>query len=516
MEWTKDDLAQFAQKGLSVAQVEDQLAVLKGALPVATLRRPCTLGDGVLQLDRAQDDAWLGRWEAAAKEGRISHFIPASGAATRMFQSAVLAQQTGCTTLLALLKRIDEGEEALLPAAVGLSRIREMALWDVLYGAAPELAFSVEVDRIDDVLEVMLDTLSLATKPKGLIPFHRSETGLRTPVAEHLEEARALSVGPSAAPEPLGGVKDVLNPAEGSPIRVHFTVAQGQTEAFAQEVARHLQTWSEDDASRLEVTYSTQLSMTDCVAVKGPQERFRAASGEVLFRPGGHGALLHNLAGLDGDIVMMKNIDSVVPDRFRPAVVHWRKRLVGVALEIEAKAQEFLRRWEDDRAFQEAMTWAGEQFGQCLDYPEDLPAFLNRPIRVCGMVANEGQPGGGPFWLRDEVGESVQIVEGAQLNRDDAGQVQIWSQSTHFNPVDMVCILKDRAGGAIDLHQYVDERAWIVTHKQQGSESLKVLENPGLWNGAMAKWNTVFVEIPARTFNPVKTWADLLNERHQD
>ena len=490
MSFSTSDREQLEARGWTEASVSHQLAVLRGEKPTAKLVRPCTFGDGVQRLDESHDTERFQRCDAASQAGRIGYFVPASGAATRMFQSAVLAHQGGYTTLAELKAASDP---AMAPAVKALSGLKEMALWTLLQETAPELSFSVDDGRIDDVFEVLLNTLQLAGRPKGLIPFHRYSHGVRTPVAEHIEDALGLA-GDHAVD-----------------ITMHFTVGQGHEAAFEAAVAAHLR----QDGQRIAFEWSNQDPHTDCIALNDAGEMFRASDGRLLFRPGGHGSLLHNLAALGGDVVLIKNIDSVVPDRFRTDVLLWRRRMVGLALELEERAHFWLRQLEAGQDWQECAAWVRSQFGRSVASAEALASVLNRPIRVCGMVANEGQPGGGPFWIEGRNGITPQIVEGAQLQADDPEQVAIWNQSTHFNPVDMVCLLRDRSGLPFALGEYVDPTAWIVTEKRHQGVPLRALENPGLWNGSMADWNTVFVDIPSSTFNPVKTWADLLDERHQ-
>ena len=495
MSFSASDIAQCVAHGLEPDAMAQQLEVLRGPLPYAVLERPCTPGDGLEQIQREAEAQYLQAWRHSANAQRVSCFVPASGAATRMFQSLVVAREQGVQTLSELQARVQAGEAALAPASIALTGLQELAVWDSLLAATPELLFSVQDGRVDEVLSVMLDGLKLSTRPKGLVPFHRTQHGIRTPVEEHLEETRLLC-GEQGA-------------------RVHFTVGcgvQGAFEAVVEEYCRR-------SGATVGVDYSSQRPATDTIALDAQGAPFRTGDGQLLLRPGGHGSLLQNLQDTAGDLVCIKNIDSVVPERLREPVMRWRRCLVGMTAALQAEVFGWLEALESGEAgaLDTAVGGVSERFGVQLKQPntQSVQQALRRPIRVCGMVANDGEPGGGPFWVRNARGVSRQIVEGAQLHREDGEQMKRWNASTHFNPVDMVCALRDRHGVPFSLSEFVDEQAWLVTTKSYDGRSLTALENPGLWNGAMAHWNTVFVQVPRSTFNPVKTLADLLGPTHR-
>jgi len=349
------------------------------------------------------------------------------------------------------------------------------------------------------VLDTMLDDLGFASMPKGLIPFHRSPLGPRTAFQEQLDEAHQVVA------------------TDGGAGRVHFTVSPEYHERIAAHCA--------DSAH--EVTFSEQAPSTDTVAVDLDDRPLRDADGRLVFRPGGHGALIDNLGALQGDVVFVKNIDNVVPASRRAGVVEHQRLLAGVLLERQARAHEYWHRLhEDSETVEEALSFA--QNGLHRTPPGAVATggtdarrawlfdVLARPIRVCGMVRNEGEPGGGPFWVRAADGsESLQIVESSQIDHADPVQERHFKASTHFNPVDLVCAVRDPEGRPLDLSRFVDPDTGFIANKSKDGVDLKALERPGLWNGAMAHWNTIFVEVPLTTFNPVKTVFDLLRPAHQ-
>lgn len=525
MRFTPEDVAYLEGRGMSVEDCLEQHRVLSGPKPMVSPRRPCTLEDGLHVIPTVNDDLWSSLFEAAAREGRLGHFIPASGAATRMFRSLLHVKAQGIETLETLCLAVEEGHGELAPAIEPLTHIRDMAVWPHLVEAVPTLADCDPHQNVSLIVSAMFEHLHLDQCPKGLVPFHEAPDpegkprslstvfqwiqslaegvdlpairNTRSAMAEHLEEARALV-------------------PDSAPIVVHFTVGAHHQATFEAAVQAQLATWPAADRARCTVSFSIQDRRTDCIALNADGTLARTDEGQVLFRPGGHGALLGNLAAHGRSITLIKNIDSVVSYRHRHLVVPWRKRLVGYALHLEQHAQAFLTRFEEERAFSEAKDWLWETFGHALDDSDHLPEVLRRPIRVCGMVADEGHVGGGPYWVSDCDGYgSVHIIESAQLDMADASVRATMQEATHFNPVDIVCVMGTHFGREDALDAFADPRWWMVTEKSQGTATLRVLERPGLWNGAMAKWNTVFVELPAETFNPVKQFGDLLSQRHR-
>jgi hypothetical protein len=347
--------------------------------------------------------------------------------------------------------------------------------------------------------------LDYARLPKGLLPFHRLDGETRTAFVEHLAETAQL-VG------------------AGHPARLHGTVSPEHRPLFERQLAEWREPLEERYGCRFEVTFSVQQPATDTLALGPDGEALRDADDRLLLRPGGHGALLANLAELEGEVVLLRNIDNVVPDRRKADNLHWDRLLGGLLLELaesrRALLEQLHRHPGDPEVCRRARAYLHEDLGFDLSggepAGEHLIALLDRPLRVCGMVVNHGEPGGGPFWVRNADGRlSRQIVEAAQIDRSDPEQAAILAAATHFNPVDLACTLRDGRGRPYELARFVDQAAAIVTGKVQNGQPIRILERPGLWNGGMAGWHTVFVELPESTFNPVKTVFDLLRPAHQ-
>ncbi len=505
--FTADDLAQFARLGVPVGQVEQQLEALRHPPSPAALARPCRPGDGIRLLTPADHDDLLARWARAAAAGRLSKFVPASGAATRMFAALRWWRSRPEIADLAVLRRAAAAEPL---AAQALAAIEG---WDRLPFEPTRPAVSATADRSARAA-AFLDELGHGDAPKGLVPFHRTPDGPRTAFEEHLVEAAAY-----------------LRAGEQRTCRLHFSVAPEQLARFAAAYDGCRAGLEQRLDLRFDVAFSTQARATDTLALGADLAPLRQGDGSLLFQPSGHGALLRNLAALDGDLVLIKNIDNVVPEDRQGIVVLWQRLLMGMLsrLQEEVSRQQAAlaaARGAEDPAVAGAAAFLAAELGvepplsvrtvggQALtDWVRDR---LQRPLRVCGMVPATGEPGGGPFWVRDGQGAvSPQIVEAAQVALHDAEQRAVWEAATHFNPVDLACGLLDAQGRPYDLERYVDPAAGFVTDKTWQGESIKTLERPGLWNGAMAGWNTLFVEIPAATFAPVKTVLDLLRPEHQ-
>lgn len=480
-----------------------QMELLRDPPPPVELVRPCTLGDGIRRLPEVEHPRWLRLHEEAASLGRFTKFVPASGAATRMFRDLVAVWREGSDL---------EGSKAALAFLQSLPRF---AFYEDLKEAMAKDGLDLQGEpsqgRSLTVLEYLLGPkgLNYANLPKGLLKFHRYPEGGRTAFEEHLVEAAYY-------------VKDAKGVC-----RLHFTVSPEHREAFEALYERVHSLYEGRLGVRFDVSFSEQAPCTDTVALDPEGHPFRLPDGTLLFRPGGHGALLLNLQALGADLVYIKNIDNVVPDHLKPPMVHWKRVLGGYLVELQGRLYRLLRELDEgggDPA--EGIQFAKEVFH--LDPPEDWGSMtegerkrflleeLDRPVRVCGVVPNQGEPGGGPFWVRDRDGKvSPQIVEEAQVDMTSPRQREIWARSTHFNPVDIVCGLRDFRGRPFDLSRFVDPQAVIITEKSKDGRPLKALEHPGLWNGSMAGWLTAFVEVPPETFNPVKVVNDLLRKAHQ-
>lgn len=517
--FTPADYEQMERLGISVAEVERQLSIFRKGVPPLQLEKPCTVDDGIERLNSDQQADLIARWQEASAKGRLSEFVPASGAATRMFAflyrvrkelpritradiEAGAAREDGdyqdFQKFIASLDRfafVEPLREAMAQASISLD----------------ERVTSGEYTKIVDFL-LQPEGLDFGSMPKALIPFHRYPDQLRTPVEEHLVEV-------------------IHTVADGSPhCRLHFTVAPEIEQAVVKHGRQAAIEYGEHFGVHYELTFSVQSPATNTLAVDLDNRPFRRGDGSLLFRPGGHGALLENLNRLQGDVVFIKNIDNVVTDSQRDPVVHYQKVLAGRLLELQDKVFHYVKllsigplRVRDQEEIADfvsnGLKAISEEELSRLTEEERLSRIfraLNRPLRVCGMVINRGEPGGGPFWVREPSGRlSLQIVEGSQVDDTSLEQVDIFESSTHFNPVNLVCGLRDFQGRPLDLFQYVNPLAVFIARKTEEGREVKALERPGLWNGGMAYWNTIFVEIPEETFNPVKTINDLLRGGHQ-
>lgn len=504
------DARQLAARGLTIADARRQLERL--ATPPAATRvlRPCRVGDGIVQIPPEAEERLLARAEALRAEGRAAKFVPASGAATRMFKSLAAVRRRSELTSPDALERhaSDPDVAATIRFFESLDRLpfRRLLLRH-LERAGHELGRWPDVDVVP-VLNAVLSRreLGYADMPKGLLPFHRYEE-TRTPLEEHLLEAAST-------------IRDAEDTC-----RVTFSVAPAHADRFRRFIDVACSKWQDRLGVTFEVTVTTQNPSTDTLALDDAGNAVRESDGSLHFRPGGHGALLSCLSEMGGDVVFLKNIDNVVTEKGLETLVKWKRLLAGKLAEVESATHGWCRRLDDaysPSAAREALAFLEKTFTR--DLPDDpdlvrpdvVSSLLRRPIRVCGMVPNSGEPGGGPFWVADRDGvASAQIVEASQIDLDDPAQRAVVRAATHFNPVDLVVSLRDFRGHAFDLRKYVDPDAVFVSRKSIGGHPIRALEHPGLWNGAMARWHTLFVEVPADTFAPVKTVLDLLRPEHQ-
>ena len=511
------DLRQMSKMGIKPEEATRQVALFRDPPPFTRVLRPCRPGDGILSISVAMHGTLLEHFDAAARRGRIAKFVPASGAATRMFKD-LLAFQTDSDTA--------EGTEPSGAVKTFFDDLHRFAFHEDLAAAlgADGIGLEEAVRNGEHrlVLSYLLEKpgLGYADLPKGLLSFHRYPEGPRTPFEEHLVEAAAISC------------------SEDGMCLLHFTVSPEHQDGFERLLDRVRPALEERFDCRFEVTFSTQRHSTDTLAVDPQNRPFRQEDGSLLFRPGGHGSLIDNLRdlGREGwDIVLLKNIDNVVPNGRKPIVHLWKRLLGGCLLSVRERAFTHLDRLEALDGVQgkkaEAVLGEAGDFVEtelCRPLPSGfaeadprerkrfLMEVLDRPIRVCGVVRNQGEPGGGPFWVESPSGGiSPQIVEASQIDPKDPEQQAVLKSSTHFNPVDVACGLRDRHGLPYDLHRFVDPATVFISEKSHEGRPLKALERPGLWNGAMAGWNTVFVEVPDATFAPVKTVLDLLRPEHQ-
>jgi hypothetical protein len=504
--WDSRDHAQLAGRGIAPEEAERQLAVLARPAAWRVLERPCTPGDGIEQLDDARVEALLAAHARAAAPGQVSAFVPASGAATRMFRELLAVRALpGALVPGTVRARADEADQALVRFVEALPRF---AFAGALEQELARRGEALEQVRAAGPWRALLDAflgpdgLDAAALPKGLLPFHRERGETHTAFEEHLIEAVALS----------GDARGTRT--------LDVTVSPEHRAGFVRLLADRLPALVARHGGRWQVELSEQHPSTDTLAGDPGGGPFRDEHGRLLFRPAGHGALLRNLAGSGRDLVFLKNIDNVAVSRLKPHTERWSRALVGLAAELtgELHAHVAALAGGSPGALARAREFAARELGLALAADTDAraaQALLDRPLRVCGMVANTGEPGGGPFWVRDAAGVSRQIVESAEVDPAAAAQQAILRRATHFNPVFMAVSLRAADGTPHALERFVDESAVIVTRKSHGGRGLLALERPGLWNGAMARWHTRFVEVPLAVFNPVKSVFDLLRPEHQ-
>ena len=497
------DLLLLRERNVSEDQVNQQVAQLKRGTKYVQLIRPATIGDGILRLDEGQVDGLTKAFDTDREYYQFTKFVPASGAASRMFKDLFAFAESGMET-----KFTD----------IFFAHIECFAFYPDLNQAVTKLygdniATLLKQGRKVEIVKALLldEGLNYGKLPKALLKFHRYEGFNRLALEEHLVEAARYATD-----------------AQGV-AKLHFTVSPEHEQPFMETVNSLKERYEKQYGVSYDITYSCQKPSTDTVAIDAEGNLFRENNGRILFRPGGHGALIENLNDLGEEIVFIKNIDNVVPEGKAKATIIYKKVLAGLLLQLQQKTFEYLELLDEgslnDTDLDSILRFAKEEL--MIDVPDFVMQYtaiekidylydkLNRPMRICGMVKNEGEPGGGPFWVKNDDDEvSLQIIESSQINHGDAAQENIFQGSTHFNPVDLVCGCWNYKGEAFNLKDYVDPATGFVSNKSKDGRELRALELPGLWNGAMADWITVFVEVPIETFNPVKTVNDLLKPMH--
>ncbi|WP_106790945.1 DUF4301 family protein [Aquimarina sp. Aq78] len=516
MNITDKDIKLIKSKGLTIDKVLSQIEIFKNEIPFVALRSAATLDNGILKFSEHYHSELTKLYDSRVSHLDTIKFVPASGAATRMFKD-----------LFRFLDNYDFKKESLNSYTnhekanairLFLIGLEKFPFYDIVMekvkSAYPKFRSLSEGKQLYIFVEMMLKEkgLNYGTFPKGLFPFHKYDDSIATSFEEHLYEAAGYNAN---------------NKGDS---KLHFTISKEHLEAFKGEFERIKKKVEEKTNTSFSITYSFQKTETDTIAVTEDNEPFRKEDGCLLFRPGGHGALIENLNDLDGDIIYIKNIDNVVVRKYQDEVSGYKKVLAGKLIEIQDEVFRVLNAIDEKKPSEAELKDIKKFLVKQLNVrlPLDFDKFsdtyklqflresLNRPIRVCGMVINEGEPGGGPFWIKRENGRLVlQIIEAPQIDKKDRRQEEILGNATHFNPVDLVCGVRDYNGNKFNLLDFVDPDAGFITEKTMNGKILKALELPGLWNGAMANWISVFVEVPLTTFNPVKTVNDLLKSAHQ-
>ncbi len=506
---TQKDQQQIKERGSQPETVQKQIDNFKKGFPYLEITGAATVGEGIIQLGEEEVKERGERYEKKIQQGvKPLKFVPASGAASRMFKALFEALEE--------CKKSDDPDVALAKNAAA----RQFLANKEKFAFFPELVEALGDKKRDknckSWIEYLLNEkgLNYGSLPKGLLKFHRYENGARTPFEEHLAEGAKYG-------------KDKNNIAS-----LHFTVSPEHQAHFGKLLERIRKKYEDELGVVFDVSFSIQKPSTDTIAVDLNNEPFRDADGKILFRPGGHGALIENLNDLDADVVFIKNIDNVVPDRLKKPTIDYKKALAGVLFKYQDQLFRYQKELNEkhpvalDSAFLAEVSNFLENTlsikppeSQYYTEKEELFHYLrekvNRPLRVCGMVKNEGEPGGGPFLAKNPDGTiSLQVVESSQIDPESVQQQNILKNATHFNPVDLVCGIKNYKGEKFNLIRYTDPATGFISKKSKDGKDLKAQELPGLWNGAMSDWNTLFVEVPIETFNPVKTINDLLREQH--
>ncbi len=509
------DIKQLKEKGIDVRMAEQQIGFLRKGFPFMKLAKASTIQLGIKKLTDKQIKEYIETYDHSENLDRVK-FVPASGAATRMFKALFefdeLFRQSNYNAKIL-------SNDAYKHVKECFDKIRDCAFHNELEKAVIKSGTTISDALKNKNYHIILSSLlgkeglNYGNLPKGLLAFHRYGNHCRTAVEEHLVEGSGYAVN------------------NGNKVRIHLTVSPEHKGAFEALMKKVRKDYEEKYHMKYDIGYSIQRPSTDTLALDDKNEPFRESDGSLHFRPGGHGALLDNLNDIDSDLIFIKNIDNVTHDRNKADTVTYKKALAGLLIHYQEQVFNYIRRLEkpgevSPDLLKEIVSFLSDELGnnlkvkmknQAVLTAEFLLNKLNRPIRVCGMVKNVGEPGGGPFWTVDaDGGISLQIVESSQVNHHDPEQAAILNSATHFNPVDLVCGVKDYKGRKFNLMSYRDPNTGFISKKFKNGKPLKALELPGLWNGSMAYWNTIFVEVPISTFTPVKTVHDLLRPEHQE
>ncbi|MGF1585385.1 MAG: DUF4301 family protein [Bacteroidales bacterium] len=503
--YTEKDLNDLKKRDITARDIEKQVSQFVNGIAYLPVIRPATANDGILNPGADTLNDYINLYESKIPGEKIIKFVPASGAATRMFKD--------------LYSYLDGDGTVSDQVHSFVSNLHEFAFYNDLKDALENDGIDLEKQVISGeykpVIKALLgkEGLNYSELPKGLLAFHRYGMNTRTAFEEHLTEGAMY----------CRGKNDEVN--------IHLTVSPEHQEAFQKVADRVMDGAMKKYNLKFNISFSTQRSSTDTIAVDKDNKPFRDKTGKLVFRPGGHGALLDNLAALDANVIFIKNIDNVVPDHIKEETVTYKKALGGMLFSFRERIFDYLNQLHKNRAnntglLEEIRIFLEEELSVISPWGHDqwssdelrkyLISKLHRPLRVCGMVRNAGEPGGGPFWVKNaDRSVSLQIVESSQINLSNPLMRKLFNASTHFNPVDLVCSVKDFNGNRFDLQRFRDPDTGFISSKSLDGKELKALELPGLWNGAMADWITVFVEVPLSTFNPVKTINDLLRPQHK-
>ena len=514
MGFSSHDFVQIYQKGIPLQTIKKHLEIFKNGISKVHLVKPATKNDGILKFTEDQFTAFSQAFDTKKEALKLIKFVPASGAASRMFKF-----------LNEFLNEFDLENESIngyinkknsTNLMVFLAGIEKFPFFEtidaILKEMHPDFSTWERDKKIYYFIKLLLDKdyFNFSNKPKAILPFHKYITHTATPIEEHLNESAFYASANNKA-------------------HLHFTISDIHQAQFENIIEAEINKVERHTNTKIHIDFTFQNSTTDTIAVSLDNEPFRNDAGKLVFRPAGHGALIDNLNQIDADIIFIKNIDNVIQNHIE-SIAMYKKALAGVLIELQEKVFQILNQIANQSITEEqiepAIAFIEKELNTVIidDFAKYtlenkinyIQTILNRPMRVCGMVKNEGEPGGGPYWVRDRKGAvSLQIIETSQIELNDPNQAQILENATHFNPVDLVCAIKDFQGNKFDLNQFIDHNTGFIVYKNKNGKELKAYELPGLWNGAMAKWISIFVEVPLITFNPVKTVNDLLKPAHQ-
>lgn len=504
MQLTPSDLELLKSKGISEKEVERQLETFKNGIDFVKILDFAKVGDGILRISDEDKKSYINTYENASI--KVVKFTPASGAATRMFKALHSFLNTTEVEDAAITKHLELEKHSVVRRLV--KGIENLPFYkDAIKIAKAQNSNFSQHSKLEQkilILKAILDSESLGygDYPKGLIPFHAYNNKTLNPFEEHLDEAKDYARKEG---------KTYLN----------FSISEQHEARFKSSLENYLSAYSHADTN-FQVKFSYQKPKTDTIAVNLDNSPFRDENNNLFFRPGGHGALILNLNEIDADLIFIKNIDNISKrQKDKEDTVEYKKVLAGLLLDIQNKLfkyQQQLEKSPQNDALDEIREFMKSTLNikSPSENPEDLLKELHKPLRVCGMVKNDGEPGGGPFWIDDDGRISLQIVETSQIDQKNERQNEILTNATHFNPVDIVCSVKDYKGKLFNLEDYINPKRAFIAQKSIEGKPIKALELPGLWNGAMEFWHSIFVEVPISTFNPVKTVADLLKPAHQE
>lgn len=513
---TDNDKQQLERQGISSKDIDKQIERFKKSYPQLNIVAPATPENGIKIYNEEKIEKYTALYKKKSKNAEITKFVPASGAASRMFKKVFEALAAYDGSEAKYLEMLTDRSASSVFTIV--ENIQEFAFYQDLAQICKEKGECIEAkfEKKDyaGALDLIVSErgLNYGHYPKGLIKFHKYKNETRTPVEEHLVEAAIYASSKKTA-------------------NIHFTISPEFEYDFKKHIKAVVPIYEEKYGVKYNIEFSNQKKYTDTVAVDLDNNLARNEDGEIIFRPGGHGSLIENLHEIKSDLIFIKNIDNVVTDRLKNITVKYKELLGGVLFELKEKIDGYLEKLTgkeelNDGHITKIANYCKQELN--ISLPKDFRSLeqkdkiafliekLNRPIRVCGMVKNEDEPGGGPFWVGDKNGDkSLQIVESSQFDKEDKAQMKVFNAATHFNPVDIVCSTKNHKGEMFDLAKFVDPETGFISEKSYKGKTIKALEHPGLWNGAMSNWITIFIEVPMETFNPVKVINDLLRKEHR-